>query len=343
MRPTLLLALVTIVACGDSTVKTDDPIDGTDTASDTATDTAATDSGDTQDTAPACEATVVSLTPADGATDVPIDSTVVLTLSAPVTEGQASLAIAPAADGVAELSEDGTTLTWTPAATLARDTAHTVTATVCGTSVSQTFTTVGEAITAPIVGRTYDVDLAGRDLTWVKPNATAGAILVGQLETQNFLFNVQAADDTTIDLVGAVAYEDGGDVVQYECAPALDFVPGNFTSNPFFHVGPQDSELSASGITVPMLQLEVEGRFADDASAIEDVTLTGLIDVAELGTLLGTTDPCSYLAFLSISCVSCPDGSDTCVELEVRDASAPWADGATVDPTVDPDTNAACN
>ena len=340
MRPTLSLALSVLLACGDSTVKTDEPVDGTDTAADTA-DTQDT-SGNDPDTALPCEATLASVTPTDGAVDVPIDAAVELTFSARVAPDMVAVTLAPAVDGALVVSDDGLAATWTPAAPLARDTSYTVTVTTCDVASSSTFTTVGEAITAPIVGRTYDVDLAGRDLTWVKPNATAGAILVGQLETQNFLFHVQDADETTIDLVGAVAYEDRGSVYQYECAPALDFAPGTFASNPFFHVGPQDSELSASGITVPMLGLEVEGRFAADASAIEDVTLTGLIDVAELGALLGTSDPCSYLAFLSITCVECPDGSDTCVELEVRDASAPWRDGVSVDPTVDPDTDPSC-
>ena len=342
MRPTLALALTVLLACGDSTVKTDEPVDGTDTAADTADTQDTNDTADTTDTGESCVATLVSLTPADGATDVPIDVGVVMTFSAPVTDDQVSVTLDPAVNGALLVTGGGQAATWTPLAPLARDTTYTVTVTTCDVASDSTFTTVGEAITAPIVGRTYDVDLAGRDLTWVKPNATAGAILVGQLETQNFLFHVQAADATSIDLVGAVAYEDRGSVYQYECAPALDFAPGTFASNPFFHVGPQDSELSASGITVPMLGLEVEGRFAADASAIEDVTLTGLIDVAELGALLGTSDPCSYLAFLSITCVECPDGSDTCVELEVQDASAPWRDGVSVDPTIDPDADPSC-
>lgn len=343
MRTSLLFALALSAACGDSSIKTDAPTDGRSDDSGTA-DTADTSdaSGDTaQDTAMACDAVVVTLAPETGALDVPLDAPVVASLSAPITADQVAVMIEPAADGSLSVAGDGLRVTWTPDAPLARETDYTATVTACGSAMATSFTTVGEPTTAPIVGRTYDVELDGRDITWVKPSV--GSLLVSQLETKSLLFMVESADSESIDLLGAAGYDVGRSVAQYPCAPPIDFATGTFASNPFFHVGPQDTSLSASGLVVPILQMEVEGRFATDAASITDITLQGLIDVRDLGALLGGGDACDTLGLFGVACVACPDGSDSCVELEVRDASAPWRDGLNLDASLDPSADPACN
>jgi hypothetical protein len=343
MRTSLLFALALTAACGDSSVKTDDPVDGQNEDSGTTdtVDTAGSGGDSAQDSAEACDAVVVTLAPETGAVDVPIDAPVVATLSAPVTADQVAVVLDPAVDGTVSLAGDGRSLAWTPEARLARETAYTATVTVCESAMATSFTTVGEPTTAPIVGRTYDVELDGRDITWVKPSV--GSLLVSQLETKSLLFMVENADAESIDLLGAAGYDVGRNVAQYPCAPPIDFATGTFASNPFFHVGPQDTSLSASGLVVPILQMEVEGRFATDAASITDITLQGLIDVRELGALLGGGDACDTLGLFGVPCVDCPDGTTNCVELEVRDASAPWRDGLSLDASLDPSADPACN
>jgi hypothetical protein len=78
----------------------------------------------------ASPATVVSQTPAPGATDVAKDTAISLTMSKALATG-ASIALATAAGpvaGTSALSGDGTTLTFTPATTLEAYTTYTVTA-----------------------------------------------------------------------------------------------------------------------------------------------------------------------------------------------------------------------
>jgi len=337
LAPSFLLALVALVGCSDTDPKSDTATDADTSTSDDSADTSDTaDSGngdDTADTSEPCLATVVAIDPADASLNVPIDGSIVATLSAPAVE--VSFTLDPAVEGTVEMAGDGLSASWTPSLPLARDTVYTATITVCEDSSSSTFTTVGGATEAPIVGRTYDVELDGRDIRWVKPSV--GSLLVSQLVTKDFLFQVQSADATSIDLVGAVGIDSGTDVVQYPCAPALDFDPGSFTSNPYFQVGPQDTSLSASGVVVPVLGLEVDGSFSADAESMEDVRLTGFIDVSGLGDALGGGDACTTLGLFGVACVACPGGGDTCVELDVRDPSAPWRDGVEIDPMLLPD------
>jgi hypothetical protein len=348
MRILALLASTTLLfACestsskgADDTAAVDeDPSDsgGEDTAGvDTDTSDTATDSGnDTSDSGSACEATIVSVTPDDGSEGQSLDAGVVVTLSEAAPAGSVTVTLAPVVSGVVTASDDGLTHTWTPDAPLARDTTYTASITACESSASTRFTTVGEATEAPIVGRTYDVELDGRDLTWTSPPSTVASLLVGNIDTTSLLFMVEAADAVSIDLLAAGGYEDGGSVLQYPCSPAIDFTPGDFASNPRFDLGPQDASLAASGIDVPLYGLTVSGRFEEDASAMREVRVQARIDVRDLGDLTGFGDVCTLLPVFGVSCVDCPDGETQCLELDAVDDTAPWRSSVTLDADID--------
>ncbi len=347
-----LFASSFLFACeSSSSVKVDDTsagVDdtGTDDSAGIDTDSADTGGNDTSDTADSganCTASIVSVTPADGSLDQALDVPVTVTLSAPVTTADVSFGLTPAATGVVSASEDGLTVTWTPTEALARETSYSVIVTACGDEVTSGFTTVGAPTAAPIVGRTYDVELDGRDLTWNSPSSTVASLLVGNIDTTSLLFMVEDASDTTIDLVAAGGYDARGSTLQYPCAPPIDFPEGDFSSNPRFDVGPLDASLAASGLTVPLYAFTVDGRFEADASAMRDVHVRGLIDVRDLGAATGFGDVCALLPAFGISCVDCPDGEAQCLELDVVDASAPWRSGVTLDAALDPASDPACN
>ena len=344
-----LFASSFLVACeGSSSVKADDTaVAGDDSGTaDTAgidSDTSDTAGNDTADTSTSCEATLVSVTPVDGSLDQALDVEVSVTLSAPVAMEEVAFSVTPAVAGTVSATADGLTVTWQPTEALARETVYSVTVTACGTGLSSSFTTVGAPTAAPIVGRTYDVELDGRDLTWNSPSSTVASLLIGSIDTTSLLFMVEDAGDTTIDLVAAGGYDAGGSTLQYPCSPPIDFPAGDFSSNPRFDVGPLDASLAASGLTVPLYAFTVDGRFEEDASAMRDVHVSGLIDVRGLGDATGFGDVCALLPAFGVACVDCPDGETQCLELDVIDASAPWRSGVTLDAALDPSADPDCN
>ena len=331
------LPLLILLSCAD-TVKdapeTDSGLDETDTDTDTDADT------DTDtDTDVPCTATVTSLSPVDGSVDVSIETTVVAAFSEAVTV--ADITVDGGANGTVTLADDGLTAVWTPDAALSRDTAYTATASVCDGGLSTSFTTAGEAITIDLTDRTFDVELDGSDLTWVKPSQ--GRLIVGQIDTTDVLFMVQSATADELDLLGAAGFDDGGTTQQYPCTYAIDFPATSFSANPAFTAGPLDTEMVTGDTSFAVYDLAASGIIADDGEEMNDVIVTGLIDTRNLDEAAGF-DVCDAMANFGDDCVACPDdGVVKCLELEVHDERAPWIEGLLLDADQDPTTDARCN
>lgn len=342
MRP-FLFPLVLLAACGSGDIKTDGDAegvdgDGTDTAVD---DTGADDTGDTQDTDTdePCTATVVGFEPEDGGVDVAIDAEIVARFSDAVTLADMSLR---GVNGTVTVADDGMSAVFTPDDLLDRDTTYVVTASVCGDTATSSFTTVGEAPVLDLTGRTYDVELDGTDITWVKPSQEVGELLMTYVTTTSILIGVESADETTLDLVGAAGFDFRGELRQYPCTDAIDFDPASFAASPSFSVGPVDTSIGSSSMMVDVYGLGIDGTFAADSASLEDVTITGTVDTRPIADSTGM-DVCPLLSALyGVSCVACPDGDAACLELEVLDRSAPWRDTLTIDPNVDPTTDPYC-
>ncbi len=335
-----LATLLFLVACAPDpkSDSTDDPVgsDGdADTDADSDSDTDADTDADT-DTDPACTATVTSIEPADGALDVELDTPVVASFSEAVTAADIEV---NGVAGTLTLADDGTYATFVPDGGFAYGTTYDATATVCDSSLTAAFTTVGEELPVDLTERTYDVELDGSDLTWVKPNV--GELLAGELQTNSILFMVQSADTAQIDLVGAAGYEFRGATAQYPCTVAIDFAAAPFTAHPFFSAGPLDAEMEANDIAFDIYDLAVEGTFSDDATEATDVTVTGLLDTRPLAEGLGL-DICSLAVSFGDTCVACPDAEPYCLELHVEDASSPWREGLWIDVDQDPSTDPHC-
>lgn len=335
-----LLALILTLGCVEEKASSDDTDPaGSDGDADTDTDADAdtdTDTDTDADTDP-CTATITGITPADGALDIALDSHVVATFSEAVTAADIDV---DGLSGTVTLAGDGTSATFVPDASLSYGTRYRTSASVCDSSASTSFTTVGEALALDLTGRTYDIELAGSDLVWVAPGL--GSVLVSQLATDRILFMVESADSGKIDLVGAAGYVFRELPAQYPCTYAIDFDPASFSDHPAFAVGPFDAALEANGIAFDLLDLTIAGTFAEDGESATDVTVTGLLDARPLSEGLGI-DVCGLAEGFGDSCVECPDGEVGCLYLEVRDASSPWREDLTIDENQDPTTDRACD
>ncbi len=190
-----------------------------------------------------------------------------------------------------------------------------------------------------LTGRTYDIDLAGPDITWRSPSA--GPTLITMLQTDHLVLMVEAAG-SQIDTVSAAAMVLDRGLTPYPCAAAFDFPPTPFSANPAFLVGPLDAALVAGSTSVPLYDLAFGGSFNPDGSEIAQLEVSALIDSRPISSSQGI-DVCAALPSFGDECVACPDGEVACIALDVSDASAPWQTDLTVDANIDPSNDPHCN
>ena len=91
--------------------------------------------------------------------------------------------------------------------------------------------------------------------------------------------------------------------------------------------------------SLPVYEFTWTGSFNSDASAMEGVVSTALVDLGDF-TLSGSPI-CDYLAlFFSTDCEACPgDGDENCLPLELHIDTAPLVPGVTIDPDIDWENN----
>ncbi len=289
--------------------------------------------GDVGPAEPACdvEGTALGYPTADGATDFYYRGAVEF-----VFDGIDEDATIELADG-AGAAVDGTTawvdsnLVFSPAAPLAAQADYSATLTHCAGTSTVTFRTgtLGAALDDGIdlVGNTYVVSLDGA--RFVKP-AGVGSLLLGMLE-QDILLGVVAVSDTEIQMMGAISQTDSTD--QDMCEPSIDFPEAaDFTSAPFFSIGPQDTTLSAAGYDISISDLNFAGDFTSDGGQIGGAILSGEIDARDLvgalvgGGLLEEEDPdavCDLIGTFGVSCEPCASDSQAyCLSIYVDQITA---------------------
>jgi hypothetical protein len=316
----MILALAALFACkGD---KNDSNGGDADADTDADTDT------DTDTDTDACNAVVTSVTPADAAEDVPVDTVIFALFSEPadaatitVTTGGSKVA------GKTALQGDGSSATFTPAAELDRNATYDVDVAVCDSTSSTSFTTLPEGVPVKdLVGRTYDFDLATAD--WIEPSF--GGTLVSLFEANHMLIMIQGIDEKaeTIDGLGAPGWDPGTGVEQYPCADGADFDPVPFPDNPAFAFGPDEFSLGDKTLDVDIHDAMVTGRFSADGSAVENAHFEGLVDLRNVSA--GAVDACTFIVSLGGGCVKCPDGQQQCLASTLEWASAPAVPGLTL-------------
>ncbi len=218
-------------------------------------------------------------------------------------------------------------LIFTPDDPLAPNTEYTAYVDYSCDLVSWSFTTseVGASVDpSSVEGRSYQLDLStGR---FVYPEGIGAAL--GSFLDQEVLVGVDRATESEIDMIGAIAEPDEGVLEQEPCEETINFAkttagPADFTKNPFFIVGPQDTILTVAGVTVEIEDLMISGSFSPDGTYIAGASLGGSIDTVPLVPIVnpgcdepGAEEPCDDAALcqlagsVGVSCEFCM-GADT--------------------------------
>lgn len=267
-----------------------------------------------------CEVQITETDPAGGSSDFYYRGTIQVAFTADGSDGTVTLTDSAGAEvsGSTSWSDDGTVLYFTPSSPLSPSTDYTLSISYCGGEPSVSFRTseVGaETDSNSLVGKAYSIDLGSAN--FIEPEGI-GTIL-GELLTQNILVGVTAADDTSIQMIGAISGE--GTEAQDLCTPSIPFPEADFSENPFFEIGPEDTTITVAGYSATIGDLQISGAFGPDldyfsggvlGGVIDTTTLDDIPDLAELASCDGTDDAClcNFIGGTGLAtCSECPDGS----------------------------------
>ncbi len=327
---TFSIVLLALAACNKDKVDDD---------SAAVSDTDPVDTDDTDTLTGDCSATVLSSTPEDGDSDVYYRTVFTVSFDG---DGQTDAAEFSVLDDVGNPA-DVTDVVWSDGgvqvmfrADLAPSTAYQLGTTVCGVTTAASFVTntIGTPIAdgnASLAGRAYVTRLS--DATIVDPAVLDP--LLGQYLTVPLLFEVTAADDTTIDLLGALGYqEDDGSFTQLTDLPSWDFPAGDFTDTPYFFAQAASITILYGDIPIPLEDFTLEGSFTADGSQIVYGRATGLGDTRYLGALVNQPDVesavCDLAGAMGVYCEPCADGEPYCLFIIAEDIEADYEEGLDV-------------
>lgn len=269
-----------------------------------------------------CEVQISETVPSGGASDFYYRGTIEVYFTAADSEGSVTLMDSAGTEvaGATSWSEDGTVLYFTPSTPLSPSTDYTLMIDYCGGNPEVAFRTSevgGEADVNSLVGKAYEIDLGSA--RFVEP-AGIGAIL-GEVLSQSILVGVLSADESSIQMVGAISDDEATTVQQDMCTESIAFPAADFSENPFFAIGPQDTTISIAGYSATIKDLEVSGAFGPDLSYFSGGVLGGEVDSTELDDIAdlqgytgcdGTDDAClcDFIAGTGFAtCSECSDGS----------------------------------
>lgn len=284
-----------------------------------------------------CATVVDDVTPSDGATNVYYRGTIDFEFSDADTSATVSLSQG-GTDVPGTSTWVGDVLVFEPNSPLTPSTPYEWTLTFCdgGTTATGTFTTGAVGTPAPegdLPGTTYVLDIASGN--FIQP-PNVGALLQQQL-TVDILIGVITAGGGNIEMLGALAVTDSNPPTQDDCLPTIDFPIADFSENPYFEVGPQNTTINIQGIAITIDDLFVSGAFAPDGSAIAGAVLAGQIDTRPLVGLVGEEgDPedtvCVLVEGFGVACEPCAAGGNFCLSLLVNNIAAGEVPGETISP-----------
>jgi hypothetical protein len=297
---------------------------------------------DAVDTAPPCDVGIDETFPAAGATNAYYRGVV----EAHLTDSDPTATITvDGVSGTSWLNEDEDVVYFEPDEAFAPNTDYTATISYCRADAPISFRTsdLGSSIADPasLVGNTYDLDLQSGRV--VIPEGV-GSVLEQYLEVV-ILFKIAELSGDDLTMYGALADED--DATQQDfCTPTLDFPPADFSTAPFFGIGPADTSISVAGYSVDIQQLEITGTFSADGSYWGGGVLGGVVDTRALKSLVGDdaedSAVCDLVAGFGVSCVPCEDGTDFCLEIRAVDLSGSLIEGGNVEELEFEDCHASC-
>lgn len=291
-----------------------------------------------------CTASVDSVSPASGSSDVSYRAELVAVFDTDAREMGAvfSLTDSSGASVPTSFSFDDTGLVAvvTPSSgALAALETYTFGAAVCSNQLQTVFTTAlyGGPLTvdpASLVGNTYHFDLGGAE--YLQPEGLGGVLAT--FLTDPLLIGIGDASATSLAIQGTQGRVnvDTGEITQRPGFDVWDFGSASFADQPYFESAPADISINYGGAEIPMYDFHLSGTFAPDGSSIGFATASGVGDSRNMGPLVGLgSDPsavCDLAAGFGFTCEACPDGERYCVRIEALFEPAPLIDGLTLTP-----------
>jgi len=302
----------------------------TDGGGDADADTDADSDSDTD--ADACDATVVSIDPADGTHDVdPASSVVVGFDNAVAATDDWSLAV-DGATGSATLAAHGLSATW--AGALDPDTDYVVHASACGNEFQSTFRTSPPPVDLEsLVGNSYVLDW--NSVTLTQPGN--GAALKLLINIDYVLAQITAVDTaaSTADALGTIGTDDGAGNAIPVCELALAQT-ADFSQDPYFQIEGNMTVVvnPNTGQTATVEDFKMRGLMSQDGTQITDVELSGLAATEHFLNNADCNSP--LISFLNPTCQACTtSATGQCMLIE---GTAP---AAALQPALDIETQ--CN
>jgi hypothetical protein len=282
--------------------------------------TGCTKDGDSGDTAPPCTTIVKETSPAADSTNAYYRQTIRAKLDQPDTTAMIMMDLS----GTSSVSEDGKIVTYTLDTPMDSSASYSYTVMWCDGEQSADINFQTNSLGTPLAdvnvldGQVYSLDLGADSVEIVTPSGV-GSVLESYLDIELFL-QVNDATDTSLDIFGALGDEDNAGNQDF-CTETLDFPEADFSGQPYFQIGPEDTNISVAGFSVTIADLLVSGDFASDGSFWGGGTLAGLIDTRPLVDLIeeGGEDNavCELVSGFGVECITCPeDGQDFCLEIE---------------------------
>jgi len=268
------------------------------------------------DLPPVCTAEIASISPDNGATEVELDTPIVVGFTEAVSPDDPWEITLQGAPGSSVLAEDGLSATFTPDSPFTPDTTYPIEASVCEDAALASFTTRFGVDASLLPGRTYAVSYGA--INFVSPT------IANTLSPADWiLIQVDTVDPTGQQLTTFAGLADGATPMP-DCGNSLDSGPADFSDNPLLSVGPTDFVLPVSGDTVTIEDFLVRGRFEAGAGVLSNVRISGMLDTRGITTIDGV---CSLSALTGTPCEPCRDGAVRCLPIQAEaDQADYWPD-----------------
>lgn len=290
--------------------------------------------GDSGDSGTDCVAAVTATSPTDGATGVYYRDIYVVDFSADASAAEIEILDDAGTPVSREITWSDGNVQASVRADLEASSAYTLHVELCGVTTEVGFSTseLGTPLdggTSSVQGRTYMIQLSEADIT--EP-ALLGS-LARQYLTVPLLFEVTEANDSVVDLLGALGYlEDDGTYTQMTWLPTWDFPAGDFADAPYFYAEAEYITIMYGPYPIPIENFTLEGSFTSDGAQIQKGRATGKADTRYMAPLI-KRDPKDYAAFcdlagsLGIYCEPCADGEDYCLYIVAEEIVGTWQEG----------------
>lgn len=264
-----------------------------------------------------CSATILSLTPEDGAVHQP---------AAPLIEVRFDRALdgstpwslrllgpdGEPVEGELTPTDDGGAR-FTPAEPLAVASTFTVDATVCDSARTHRFTTRGAPVPPEaLIGRRFTVLPAAAD--WLAP---AAASVFSPLLGSSPLV-LELTDDRNGGVAAAVRPTVDDRLQPDPCGEPMHLGSLDLTDNPLVRLGPVDLNTRYDDSPLSLPDLMVGGLIVDDGERLIDLWATATLDVRPLDEQLAPLRICAVAGSLGEPCQPCPDGEVACLQIFVQ-------------------------